>query len=200
MLGTLAARAEEAGDLAAAVAWARRRLDVEPLAEAAHRELIRLLALGGDRPAALAAARAMGERLRSELGIPPSAATRALVEDVRRGRIAAPGRPPPRRRRRRCRPSWPPPSAPRAASAALARLEQAWADAVAGARRLALVAGEPGIGKTTLAAELARRAHARAAPCCSAAATSTRSCPSSRGSRRSSGCSTRCRPPTPTTG
>jgi DNA-binding SARP family transcriptional activator len=90
VLGTLAARAEDAGDLPTAVAWARRRLDVEPLAEAAHRELIRLLALDGDRPAARAAARAMSERLRSQLGIPPSAATRALVEDVRRGRIAHP--------------------------------------------------------------------------------------------------------------
>ena len=99
VLGALAARAEDAGDLPAAVAWARRRLEVEPLAEAAHRELIRLLALDGDRPAALAAARAMSERLRSELGIPPSAATRALVEDVRRGRIARP------RRRRGERPS-----------------------------------------------------------------------------------------------
>ena len=40
----------------------------------------------------------------------------------------------------------------------------------------------------------------RAPPCCSGAATSTRSCPSSRGSRRSSGSWRRCRPPTPTTG
>ena len=44
---------------------------------------------------------------------------------------------------------------------ALARLEQAWADAVSGALRFALVTGEPGIGKTTLAGELARRAHAQ---------------------------------------
>ena len=160
VLGTLAARAEDAGDLPAAVAWARRRLDVEPLAEAAHRELIRLLALGGDRPAALAAARAMGERLRSELGIPPSAATRALVEDVRRGRIARPAA-------AAAAASAPPlPAAlaaaehPEGRGPALARLERAWADAVAGARRFALVTGEPGIGKTTLAGELARRAHA----------------------------------------
>jgi predicted ATPase len=44
---------------------------------------------------------------------------------------------------------------------ALARLEQAWADAVSGTLRIALVTGEPGIGKTTLAGELARRAHAQ---------------------------------------
>jgi DNA-binding SARP family transcriptional activator len=163
VLATLAARAEEAGELTSALAWARRRLDVEPLAEAAHRELIRLLALAGDRPAALAAAAALGERLRSELGIPPSAGTRALVEDVRRGRIAQPTA---------ALPAASAPSLPAALAAAehpegrgpaLARLEQAWADAVSGTRRFALVAGEPGIGKTTLAAELARRAHAQGA-------------------------------------
>ncbi len=50
---------------------------------------------------------------------------------------------------------------PEGRAPALARLEQAWADAVSGALRLALVSGEPGIGKTTLAGELARRAHAQ---------------------------------------
>jgi DNA-binding SARP family transcriptional activator/tetratricopeptide (TPR) repeat protein len=158
VLGTLGARAEEAGDLAAAVAWARRRLDVEPLAEAAHRELIRLLALEGDRPAALAAARAMSERLRSELGIPPSAATRALVEEVRRGRVARPATV-------ASVPRLPATLAvtehPEGRGPALARLEQAWADAVSGALRFAVVTGEPGIGKTTLAGELARRTHAQ---------------------------------------
>jgi len=41
----------------------------------------------------------------------------------------------------------------------LARRETAWQRALAGTRQVALVAGEPGIGKTRLAAELARRAH-----------------------------------------
>ncbi len=158
VLGELAARAERAGDVPAAVAWARRRLDVEPLAEAAQRELIRLLALGGDRGAALAVAGAMSERLRSQLGIPPSTATRALVEDVRRGRIARPA----------AAVSTPPlPVAlsgterPEGRGPALARLEQAWAEASAGTQCFALVTGAPGIGKTTLAGELARRVHAQ---------------------------------------
>jgi DNA-binding SARP family transcriptional activator len=157
VLGTLAGREAEAGDVPAAVAWARRRLEVEPLAEAAHRELIRLLARSGDRPSALAAAGAMSERLRSELGIPPSAETRALVEDIRRGRIARPA-------------AGGAPALPAALAAtehpegrgpALARLEQAWTEATAGGLRFALITGEPGIGKTTLAGELARRAHAQ---------------------------------------
>ncbi|HKY75093.1 MAG TPA: AAA family ATPase [Acidimicrobiia bacterium] len=42
----------------------------------------------------------------------------------------------------------------------LQRLDQLWKEASAGERRLALVAGEPGIGKTRLAAELAGMVHA----------------------------------------
>jgi DNA-binding SARP family transcriptional activator len=160
VLAALAARAEEAGDLAAAAAWARRRLDAEPLAEAAARELIRLLALSGDRPAALGVARATAERLRAELGVPASATTRALVEDVRRGTLARPAP----------APAAGPPALPSALAAAepplgrrseLGRLERAWAEASDGAARVALISGEPGIGKTTLAGALARHAAAR---------------------------------------
>lgn len=45
----------------------------------------------------------------------------------------------------------------------LKRLEALWSDARAGARRLALVAGEPGAGKTRLAVELAQAVHATGA-------------------------------------
>ncbi|MDP1849276.1 MAG: AAA family ATPase [Solirubrobacteraceae bacterium] len=161
VLAALAARAEQSGDVPAAVAWARRRVAAEPLAEAAHRELIRLLALGDDRPAALAAARVMSDRLRAELGVPPSAASRALVEAVRRGVVArqAP------EAATRVAPPLPAALAaaehPAGREPALARLEQAWADAASGAQRFAVVTGEAGIGKTTLAAELARRVHAQ---------------------------------------
>jgi class 3 adenylate cyclase/tetratricopeptide (TPR) repeat protein len=43
--------------------------------------------------------------------------------------------------------------------AQLERLGQLWKEAVAGERRVALLAGEPGVGKTRLAAELAIRVH-----------------------------------------
>ena len=41
----------------------------------------------------------------------------------------------------------------------LDRLEQLWKEAAAGERRVAFLAGEPGVGKTRLAAELAQRVH-----------------------------------------
>ena len=42
----------------------------------------------------------------------------------------------------------------------VSRLEAAWQAALAGERRVVVVAGDPGIGKTTVAAELALRVHA----------------------------------------
>jgi len=43
--------------------------------------------------------------------------------------------------------------------AELERLQQLWKEAAAGERRVALLSGEPGVGKTRLAAEVALRAH-----------------------------------------
>src|SRR5205807_7813522 len=43
------------------------------------------------------------------------------------------------------------------------RLGQVWKEAVAGGLRLALLAGEPGVGKTRLAAEMAGQVHAEGA-------------------------------------
>jgi predicted ATPase/class 3 adenylate cyclase/DNA-binding SARP family transcriptional activator len=50
-----------------------------------------------------------------------------------------------------------------ARTAELDRLRRAWAAARAGAARIVLLGGEPGIGKTTLAARAAREAHRRGA-------------------------------------
>jgi DNA-binding SARP family transcriptional activator len=163
VLAALAARARDAGDLPGAVAWARRRAELDPLAEEPHRDLVGLLAAGGDRAAALTAAAAFAERLRRELGVPPSAATRALVDGIRRGDVAAPAGAP--AAGAAPLPALPVPLArtapPAGRERALASLEAAFADVATGGLRVAVVTGEPGIGKTTLAGELARRVHAR---------------------------------------
>ncbi len=152
----LAGLAEGAGDVATAIRWTRARVEHEPFGEAAHRDLIRLLAESGDRAAALAVADALAERLRRELRVPPSAETRALVEEVRRGRVGASAAvaqgplPAPLART----------ATPAGREAPLRRLRATWLQARAGALRIAIASGEPGIGKTTLLGEFARRVHA----------------------------------------
>jgi class 3 adenylate cyclase len=82
-LWDLAGEAEARGELRDALAFARRQAALDPVAEEPQRELIRLLAKAGDRAAALQAYRRLQDRLRSELGIAPSARTRELVESLR---------------------------------------------------------------------------------------------------------------------
>src|SRR5215217_5171252 len=149
----LARLADSADDPEEALRHARARIPLDPLSEGAHRDLMTRLAAAGDRPAALAVYGRLAERLRSELRIAPSAATRALAESLR---TSAPERPPlphaldPRRAR----------SAFVGRTAELARLRAAVAD---DARRLLAISGDPGIGKTRLLAQLAHAAYAEGA-------------------------------------
>ena len=160
LLGRLAQAAEAAGDLAGALTHARRRADVAPLSEDLQREVMRLLAASGDRAAALAVYSRLAERLRRELGIAPAAATRRLLEALRSAAAAPPD-------------SGTVPVLPLPAAlarghrsplvgreGALAALRNEWEAARTGARRLVLLAGEPGIGKTRLAGDFARAAFA----------------------------------------
>jgi class 3 adenylate cyclase len=84
VLARLAATAEATADWPTAIAYTRRIVALDPLAEEGQRALIRRLAQAGDRPAALAAYARYADRLRTELRIAPSAATRAVVDDLRR--------------------------------------------------------------------------------------------------------------------
>jgi DNA-binding SARP family transcriptional activator len=108
-LEQMASAAQSAGDLAAAVALTRRQVALDPLSEEAQRELIRRLALSGDRPAALTTYRRLAERLAAELGIAPSPATRQLIEQIR---AHPPNARPTRRSEAEPLPTIPPDSAP----------------------------------------------------------------------------------------
>jgi DNA-binding SARP family transcriptional activator/tetratricopeptide (TPR) repeat protein len=154
-LGVAAAAAEAAGDLETAVRLTRRMTALDPLAEATHRELIRRLAAVGDRGAALATYDRLRDRLAERLRIVPSAATRSLVQEIRSERSV----------------ELPVLALPPVASAAargafvgraseLAALAGAWQCVRRGERRVVALSGEPGIGKTRLAAELCAAAHA----------------------------------------
>ena len=81
-LSRLAAAREASGDLGAAISLSRRMVAVDPLSEAATRELMRRLASGGERAGAIAAYRRLAERLSSQLRIAPGAATRALADEL----------------------------------------------------------------------------------------------------------------------
>ena len=76
-------RAAAAGDNDAALRHARRRLDLDPVSEDAARVLMRRLAAAGDAAAAVAAYETFRTSLRRELGMAPSAATRALADELR---------------------------------------------------------------------------------------------------------------------
>ncbi len=95
VLDRLVAAAEAAGDTALAIDAAGRRVDLDPLDEAAHRRLMGLLARTGDRAAAIRQYRACVATLDRELGVAPLAETTDLYEAIRDGRVpaVAPARP-----------------------------------------------------------------------------------------------------------
>ena len=147
-----------AGDLDRAVPLARRWLELDPLHEPAHRELMRLHSWCGDRGAALEQYRSCVRVMSEELGVAPLAETTALFEQIYDGTLAAPAQD--------LQPASESAATPVPAAAELplvgrAAEVQALIDAHAAATpdgAVAVVEGEAGIGKTRLADELARRA------------------------------------------
>ncbi len=171
LLGTLAAAAADNGDHAAAVSLARRRVALDPLDEAAQRDFMELLAAAGDRAGALAGYRRFAENLRRELGVPPSPPTRALAAELRSGAPSAAATADDERASPRFPPPRPAVALPSRVETArrrgpllareepLAALRALWGRSAGERRQLALVYGEPGIGKTRLVSELAAELH-----------------------------------------
>ena len=95
VLARLAAAGERGGDLASAIAYTRRQAALDPFAEEPQRELMRRLAASGDRAAAVRTYERLSQRLRDELRIAPSRATRELVEALRAGTSPEASRPSP---------------------------------------------------------------------------------------------------------
>jgi DNA-binding SARP family transcriptional activator len=82
--------AVDRGDLPTALGMARRRIEIDPLSEPAHVDLIRVTAWTGDRLGALQAYRELVRFLDRELGVPPLPSTAALYEAIRSGTLVAP--------------------------------------------------------------------------------------------------------------
>jgi len=148
----------ERGDHEQALPHAERWLELDPVHEPAHRELIRLYARTGDRAGALEQYRRCVRTLSQELGVAPLPETVAVYEQVEEGNVPGPppaGEPVPR-------PDAPPQLPLLGRAAELADLVDAHARAEPDGA-LAVIEGEAGIGKTRLAEELAGRAQAAGA-------------------------------------
>jgi predicted ATPase/DNA-binding SARP family transcriptional activator len=145
-------------DLQAARQFAARQLELDPWREEAYRQLMRLLALEGQRSAALAQYEICKRVLADELDVEPSAETRELYEQIRSGTLARPDTLQPQP----AAPAQPPPAPLHnlplqltpfvGREAELARLSELIANP--DCRCITLV-GQGGIGKTRLALQAA---------------------------------------------
>lgn len=88
----LTARSLAQADYPAAQRLARRQLALEPWREAAHQQLMQVLALRGDRSAALAQYETCRAVLAEEFGVAPSAETETLVAYIRHSQPEQPAR------------------------------------------------------------------------------------------------------------
>jgi DNA-binding SARP family transcriptional activator len=141
----LAEMAEAAKDIDDALAHARELLALEPLSEDAHRRVMRLHYLAGDRAAALLAFDRCERVLKDEVGAKPSRETLALlatIESSQPGAGADGARPVPASVLR------PPRLVGR--DRELAQLEQGWQ-----AHEVVALIGEAGMGKTRLLQDFA---------------------------------------------
>jgi DNA-binding SARP family transcriptional activator len=166
-LASLAALHEARGDYPHAHALARRHVALEPWNEDAHRALMRTLALDEQRSAALHQFRVCRRILAEELGVEPAEETVALFETIRKGGWGDKniGNHPGGTRKQGITAVGTRSASPAslalpfvARESQLNRLDQALADALAGAGSVVFITGEAGSGKTALLAEFTRRA------------------------------------------
>lgn len=148
---------EDRRDLREAVRWARRLTEMDPLDEHAYRTQMRLHAATSDRASALHAYHRCANLLERQLGIQPAPETRALYRQLLEYGAAESTRAEERVRladRTACQApeTW----ALVGRTAARAEILNAWRTTSGGSPRVGCLLGEPGIGKSRLADDVAR--------------------------------------------
>jgi predicted ATPase/DNA-binding SARP family transcriptional activator len=151
-LSALIVRARSARDYGRAIGYAGRLLAHDPWREDAVRQLIAMRYESGDAAGALADYERFAASTRAELSVEPMAETRALRDAIARGgslpssldRVSA--------EHEAARPQGLPFAG---RQRELERLRHAWERAVRGKGGVVALEGEPGIGKSRLAAEFA---------------------------------------------
>jgi adenylate cyclase len=165
-LRELVAHHGRSGEHREGLRYARRLLDLEPWREEAHRQVMRLSALDGQRGAALAQYEDCRRILADALGVEPGPETTQLYEQIRDGTLAALAELHGAPAALQGRPSFL--DGPEAADVEppvfvsrqreLAQLAGVLGEALAGQGRVVFVTGDAGQGKTALMQEFARRA------------------------------------------
>jgi serine/threonine protein kinase/predicted ATPase len=149
VLHRLALLLEELAEYSEAIPFAERLIALDSLCESHHQLLIRLHAANHDRASALRAYHQCMRVLRRELGVDPGAATQELFDRILKedspASESAPAKPVAQLQKLRAlvgrTKEW-------------QRLASIWQSAVEDGPRVAVISGEPGIGKTRLADEL----------------------------------------------
>ncbi len=158
-LAQLASASAAGQDLAQAIDYAQRWVELDPLHEPAQRQLMALYARSGQRAAAHHQYQVCERVLADELGVEPEPATRALYEQIRRGAA------PPQAAAQAPPFDWPEAEQERAPTFVvrereLARLDALLAEASAGNGQVVFCSGGAGWGKTSLLQAFIRRAQA----------------------------------------
>ena len=156
------------GEYERALKYAWRQLELARWDEQAHQQVMRILALQGNRGAALAHFETCKSLLAEEIGVQPGQTTVGLYSQIKDGRLKGASavsislRLPPAAlikgviERTGDRPQF---FAGRASQ--LRKLDRTLAQALGGSNQIAFITGDPGTGKTALLAEFARRALGR---------------------------------------
>ncbi len=160
VLHRLCAICEQRGDYRQAQTYARRQMEFDPWYEGAHRQLMRALALDGQRGAALTHFHNCQTLLARDLGAEPEDQTLALFESIRAGRLG--GATDPKPDDANAEPLDAPiheiPALFVGRTQELATLHRLLDEALGGESRFVFITGSAGSGKTALLREFATRA------------------------------------------